>query len=805
MTAYSEFRLRIDRGLSAGTYRVVATGPSGEALGRFKLPFSDIELENFVLKVGRTRRGKRRVESPEMELAKDFGGRLFSSLFDGDVKELFRSSFADARTENRGLRITLSLTGAPELSQIPWEYLYDHPSFMSISTWTPIVRYLDLPKAKRPLQIALPLRIIGVVSAPSDAEPIDVASEKAKLGQALAPLIQSGAVAIDWLETPTLRALQRQLRQADYHVLHYIGHGGYDHDADDGVVLFEDDSGRSRRITGVQLGTILQDEVSLRLAVLNACEGGRSSVEDPFSGVATSLIEREIPAVIGMQFEITDRSAIVFASEFYAALADGYPVDSAMAEARKAIYADENDVEWATPVLFMRVQDGLLFEVPAHAPAREQKPNPTIAVAAAKAEADAVKAGADPETAAAAAMVAALATTPEAASPSGPAAEQPVVQRGEPLSPGQAGVDHEAVRAQEILATEVAAAAERERLRVELDEARKRERLAVEERDRLAAETEAARLAEEERRRQEAEHAAEHERASAAEATRHEEERERTEAAAASAAEAARLETQRVLISDEVDRLKAERHRLEAEIRSERDATAGQVDPKVASAAGAGAAAATKGAPDGSRASGSSGQQDSWIASAMGTSKPAGAATAATSATSGTTRTKAPPRPGDWMANRGVPNRTSAIGRGFLGSVFLVVAGGALYFARNPLPPVEDSLAWEKLFNDVAVPLIGVAVATIFIAVIVGLLIEQYVPPLRAPQGDVSRWLVVLVLGLTLGPLSFVVGYEVYRSITEQSLPDDAYTLGQLSAVSILAYLLAELFMGRGKSSTSSR
>ena len=465
----------------------MATGPSGEALGRFKLPFSDIELENFVLKVGRTRRGKRRVESPEMELAKDFGGRLFSSLFDGDVKELFRSSFADARTENRGLRITLSLTGAPELSQVPWEYLYDHPSFMSISTWTPIVRYLDLPKAKRPLQIALPLRIIGVVSAPSDAEPIDVASEKAKLGQALAPLIESGAVAIDWLETPTLRALQRQLRQADYHVLHFIGHGGYDHDADDGVVLFEDDLGRSRRITGVQLGTILQDEVSLRLAVLNACEGGRSSVEDPFSGVATSLIEREIPAVIGMQFEITDRSAIVFASEFYAALADGYPVDSAMAEARKAIYADENDVEWATPVLFMRVQDGLLFDVPAHASAREQKPDPTVAVAAAKAEADAVKAGADPETAAAAATAAALEAVP-AEAPSGPAG----VERGEPVSAGQAAVGLEAEAVNKPLEAEAAATAERERLRVELEEARERERKAVEERDRLAAEAEAA-------------------------------------------------------------------------------------------------------------------------------------------------------------------------------------------------------------------------------------------------------------------------------------------------------------------------
>ena len=177
----------------------------------------------------------------------------------------------------------------------------------------------------------------------------------------------------------SLRALQRQLRKADYHVFHYIGHGGYDHDADDGVLLFEDDQGRGRRVSGVQLGTILADEVSLRLAVLNSCEGGRSSLQDPFSGVATSLIEREIPAVIGMQFEITDRAAIVFAGEFYAALADGLAVDSSVAEARKAIYADENDIEWGTPVLFMRVADGRLFDVQAHASIRAPSSEPEAA------------------------------------------------------------------------------------------------------------------------------------------------------------------------------------------------------------------------------------------------------------------------------------------------------------------------------------------------------------------------------------------------------------------------------------------
>ena len=37
--------------------------------------------------------------------------------------------------------------------------------------------------------------------------------------------------------------------------------------------------------------------------------------------------------MIAMQFEITDKAAILLAKEFYDALADGYPVDGALAEA----------------------------------------------------------------------------------------------------------------------------------------------------------------------------------------------------------------------------------------------------------------------------------------------------------------------------------------------------------------------------------------------------------------------------------------------------------------------------------------
>jgi hypothetical protein len=48
-----------------------------------------------------------------------------------------------------------------------------------------------------------------------------------------------------------------------------------------------------------------------------------------------------------MQFEITDAAAIIFAQVLYEAVADGYPLDAATAEARKAIYAARNLVEWA--------------------------------------------------------------------------------------------------------------------------------------------------------------------------------------------------------------------------------------------------------------------------------------------------------------------------------------------------------------------------------------------------------------------------------------------------------------------------
>ena len=112
----------------------------------------------------------------------------------------------------------------------------------------------------------------------------------------------------------------------------------------------------------------------LRLVVLNACEGARGGKRDIFSSTASILIEQGVPAVLAMQYEISDKAAVEFSRSFYEAIADGWPVDAATSEARMAIRLEAgNSFEWGTPVLFMRAPDGLLFKLQPRDREREER------------------------------------------------------------------------------------------------------------------------------------------------------------------------------------------------------------------------------------------------------------------------------------------------------------------------------------------------------------------------------------------------------------------------------------------------
>ena len=72
-----------------------------------------------------------------------------------------------------------------------------------------------------------------------------------------------------------LAELQRRLRRGAYHVLHFVGHGGFNERRQDGELLLEDEERLSYRISGQDLGMLLHDHRSLRLVVLNACRSAQ--------------------------------------------------------------------------------------------------------------------------------------------------------------------------------------------------------------------------------------------------------------------------------------------------------------------------------------------------------------------------------------------------------------------------------------------------------------------------------------------------------------------------------------------------
>jgi len=365
---YHDFDLLIDR--SGESLRAqVLNSPAGQASAEFRLPFSEDKLENYLLRLGRARRATRRVESQEMNTAKTFGAALFDAVFNADVKACFRSSIDEVRRQNAGLRIRLRL-GDPSVADLPWEFLYNRSvnRFIALSVHTPLVRYMDLPERIQPIAVKPPIRVLVMISSPSDFPALDVEAEWTRLNEALKGRIDGGQLAIERLEAASLEALQRRLRRDRYHIFHFIGHGEFDQDLQEGVLVLEAENKRGHKVDSQFLGMLLHDHESLRVAILNACEGARTSRTDPFAGSAQSLVQQGIPAVIAMQFEIADDVASRFAHEFYGALADGYPIDASLTEARKSIFAAGREVEWGTPVLYLRAPDGRIFDIENTAP-----------------------------------------------------------------------------------------------------------------------------------------------------------------------------------------------------------------------------------------------------------------------------------------------------------------------------------------------------------------------------------------------------------------------------------------------------
>lgn len=358
---YKNFDLEIYK--VANEYIAKAHSFRGEAKQSFALPFALKEIEKFIEKI----EDFISYRSTDFDIIKQFGGKLFDSVFRDDLRSVFKACTDYAEeTEGIGLRIRLHLQEVPELAYLPWEYVY-HAStnqFICLNKKTPIVRYLGIPKAIVPIKIDLPLQILVMIASPKNLDYLNYNSEKEKVEEALSDLLLKDLVKLTYLKTGTFYDLQDELMKSKYHVFHFIGHGIFDKETNTGCLAFETETKNTYLIKAEQLGATLINHGFIKLAVLNSCQGAKTSSKNPFVGTASTLVQQGIPAVVAMQFSISNPSAVQFSKIFYGAIAEGFPVDTAVTEARVSIYSgEENNVEWGTPVIFMRSPDGRLFDL----------------------------------------------------------------------------------------------------------------------------------------------------------------------------------------------------------------------------------------------------------------------------------------------------------------------------------------------------------------------------------------------------------------------------------------------------------
>ena len=376
---YQEFIIQFDPTEDPDGYRVRVTGsPLGEGLGYFRVPKSlradsDLLDSNSPPRILGESTGavdrKATAEGPfaRRDRSKEQGKALYEALFVDQVGALFDGSLASvASVPDLGLRIQFKFTSEEAyLSQLPWELLYrpDLGDFLALDPKTPIVRYLEVPRPVPSQPFSTPLRILAVLSSPTDMAALNVEEERRQIEKAT----DWPEVSVRFIERATTGDLRQELLSQRSHILHFVGHGGFDSETNRGSLFFEDEDGNSVPVSARDLTAALKGLDSLQLVFLNACETGladSSADRRFFEGLSTRLVLDGTPAVISMQSEIKDRSAIQFSSRVYERLVKGDLTEKAVTEGRIHLAREKATKEqWSIPVLYTRFHDKPLLDI----------------------------------------------------------------------------------------------------------------------------------------------------------------------------------------------------------------------------------------------------------------------------------------------------------------------------------------------------------------------------------------------------------------------------------------------------------
>lgn len=305
----------------------------------------------------------------DLKITQEIGTSIFEFLFRPDIDRLFRESIESLEAEE-ALPIRLQVEQIPQLTEVPWEALYDRKTqgFLSLSRQTPFIRAVKRDPVRLSRKRKAQLRILGMVSRPSDMvnfslSPIDAEGEQLEMRRAIKELEEQNKVELHW----TVSGRQDDLEDAvirpptPWNIFHFIGHGGFDSDVGQGYLLIQEEDGTKAAVLySEMLRNILIGPNGPQLVVLNSCKGAFASSGDLFSSTASDLAVGGVPAVVAMQFVVSDTMAKAFSRKFYECITKGDSIGTAMAITR-AYLKMKMFPEWVAPVLFLGGDDTPIF------------------------------------------------------------------------------------------------------------------------------------------------------------------------------------------------------------------------------------------------------------------------------------------------------------------------------------------------------------------------------------------------------------------------------------------------------------
>lgn len=318
-------------------------------------------------------------------MLEEIGSQLFKFLF-SEIKDLLKAGRAESTKLGKPLLIRLCVKH-PGLASIPWEALYDPDTrtYVTTSSFTPLTRSVDLDDSQILSPMKPPLRILAMASrVRSMANGTQMAAigsdqELGGIREALAKLTKKGAVRLGHVVSAQPRHLDLAVRRGDidddddsdgevehaerWNIFHFIGHGGYDENRRMGYIIVQERGGAmgAKLFSSALQQFLVQPDRTPSLVVLNSCSGAAEHSGKLFSSIAAELVQAGIPAVVAMQFEISDEMAIVFANHFYTYLSEGGSIQDALTRTRRILQA-QGFSEWIAPVLYMQSSDGLFFK-----------------------------------------------------------------------------------------------------------------------------------------------------------------------------------------------------------------------------------------------------------------------------------------------------------------------------------------------------------------------------------------------------------------------------------------------------------